>query len=170
MGFDAKKFMKTKFTPRTADVEVLDMRDFFPPGEPCVWKVRGLTGQELGSANESADRNKNLSAIIEALTSSAAKDKAEAVKELLGIGGTTTADISKRLEMIVAGSVSPICKPDLAVRVCEVFPIEFFQITNKILEMTGKGQMPGKQEPSGEKKESAQASRSVMPEGDSSTK
>ena len=168
--FDAKKFMKTKFTPRTADVPVPEMRDFFPEGVKPLWKVRGLTGQEMGRANEAADRNKNMSAILDGLTGEASKEKAEAVKALLGIGGTTPADIAKRLEWLVIGSVSPKCTPDLAVKICEVYPIEFYTITNKIMFLTGKGQMPGKQPPSGGTAESGQASPSATPEGDSSTK
>jgi len=170
MPFDSKKFLKTKFTPRTADVPVPEMRDFFPEGAMPVWKVRGLTGQELGRAAEAADRNKNMVAILEGLVADSAKDKAEAIKELLGIGGVAAPDIAKRIEHMSIGSVDPPCAPDLAVRICEVYPIEFFQITNKIVELTGRGQTPGKQTPSGATGESGQASPSVMPEGASSMK
>jgi hypothetical protein len=148
MSFDTKKFQKTKFTPRTESVPVPDLQAFFPEGEKAVWTVRGLTGQEIGRANEAADRNKNIAAILEGLTADASKDKAEALKELLGIGGTTPQDIAKRLEHLTVGSVDPKCTLDLSVRLCETFPIEFFQLTNKIMELTGRGQMPGKQQPS----------------------
>lgn len=170
MSFDSKKFLKTKFTPRTADVPVPEMREFFPEGTDPVWKVRGLTGQELGRAAEAADRNKNMVAILEGLVSDSTKDKAQAIKDLLGIGGVAAPDIAKRLEHFYIGSVDPPCALDLAVRVCEVYPIEFFQITNKIVELTGRGQMPGKQPPSGATEESGQASPSATPGGASSTK
>jgi len=170
MSFDSKKFLKTKFVPRTEDMPVPDLQAFFPEGAKAVWKVRGLTGQELGRAADAADRNKNIIAILEGLTSEAAKDKAEAVKELLGIGGSTPADIAKRLEHLTLGSVDPACTLDLAVRLCEVFPVEFYQLTNKIVELTGRGQMPGKQPPSGETGKSGPPSPSVTPGGDSSTK
>jgi hypothetical protein len=168
--FDSKRFLKTKFAPRTEEVPVPDMRDFFTEGQDPVWKVRGLTGQELGRANEATDRNKTIAAILEGLAGDAAKEKADAVKELIGVGGTTPADVAKRLEHLVIGSVEPKCTLDLAVRVCEVFPIEFFIITNKIMELTGKGQLPGKQPPSGATGKSGPALPSVTREGDSSMK
>jgi hypothetical protein len=169
MAFDTKKFMKTKFTPRTGEVPVPDMKDFFPQGAEPVWKVRGLTGQELGRAAEAAARNRNISAIIEGLTGDADKEKAEALKNLLGIG-VVPQDIAKRLEHLVIGSIDPVCTLDMAVRVCEVYPVEFYQITNKVMELTGRGQEPGKQQPSGKTEKSGPVSHSVTPEGDSSTK
>jgi hypothetical protein len=168
-GFDSKKFLKTKFTPRTEEVPVPDLADFFPDGAKAVWKVRGLTGHELGRANEAADRNKNVVAILEGIASGVAKEQTEAVKQLLGVAGSTPHDIAKRLEHLVLGSMDPPCTPDLAVRLCETFPVEFFQITNRIVELTGRGQMPGKQQPSGEIPKSAPASPSEAPGGGSST-
>jgi hypothetical protein len=169
MAFDSKRFLKTKFTARTEDVPVPDLAAFFPDDAKPVWKVRGLTGQELGRANEAAERNKNVAAILEGLASGAGKEQTEAVKELLGVGGSTPQDIAKRLEILSIGSVDPQCAPDLAVRLCEAYPVEFYQITNRINFLTGQGQMPGKQPPSGETPKSAPASPSDMPEGVFST-
>lgn len=170
MPFDVKKFNKTKFVHRTEDIPVPDMKDFFPEGESPVWKVRGLTGQELGRANEAADRNKNIAAILAGLTSGSGKEIADAVKDLVGVGGNTPADIAKRLEHICMGSVDPVCTHDLAVRICEAFPVEFFQITNAIVRLTGQGQVPGKVPPSGVTGASAPPSPYVTPGGGSSTK
>ncbi len=169
MSFDAKKFLKTKFTPRMEEVPVPDLAAFFPDGAKPVWKVRGLTGQELGRANEAAERNKNIAAIIEGIASGAAKEQTDAVKDLLGVGGQAPQDVAKRLEHLVIGSVDPKCTPDVAVRLCETFPVEFFQITNRIVQLTGQGQMPGKQQASGETPKSVPASLSVTPEAGSST-
>lgn len=170
MGFDAKKFQKAKFIPRIEDVPVPDLQAFFPEGEKAVWKVRGLTGQELGRANEAAERNANMAAILAGLTSRSDREVQDAVKQLVGIAGNTPTDISKRLEHLILGSVDPKCTNDLAVRLCETYPIEFYTITNTIVRLTGQGQMPGKQPPSGETGTSVPASPSVMPEGDSCTK
>ena len=169
MAFDTKKFMRTKFTPRTGDVPVPDMKEFFPEGSEALWKVRGLTGQELGRAAEAAARNKNIAAILEGLAGADAKEKAESLKQLLGIG-VVPQDIAKRLEHMAIACIDPVCTLDLAVRVCEMFPIEFYQITNKIMELTGKGQEPGKQQPSGEIPKSEPPSLSATPGGDSSTR
>jgi hypothetical protein len=169
MAFDSKKFLKTKFTPRTESVPVPDLQAFFPEKAKAVWTVRGLTGQELGRAAEAAERNKNVASLLEALVSAEAKEKAEAVKELLGVGGGVPQDIAKRLEHLVLGSVDPPCTLDLAVRLCESFPVEFYQLTNAIIQLTGRGQMPGKQQPSGGTAKSEPASPSDTPGGDSST-
>ena len=165
MAFDAKKFLKTKWTERTENYPVPDLHAFFPNGENSVWTVRGLTGQELGCAAEAAERNKSMAAIMEGLAGNVSKDKTDAVKDLLGIGGTVPADIAKRLEHLQLGSVNPVCPRELAVKLCEAFPIEFYQITNKIMELSGKGQLPGKQLPSGETVKSELASLSDTQEG-----
>ncbi len=165
MPFDAKKFLKTKFMHRTEDVPVPDLAAFFPEGARPVWRVRGLTGHELGRSNEAAARNKSILAILEGITSAMSKDTTQAIRELIGTDGSTPQDVAKRIEQLVIGSVDPECTQELAVRLCEVKPIEFWALTNMIVRLTGLGQMPGKQEPSGETPKSAPASPSLTPEG-----
>lgn len=169
MSFDVKKFLKAKFTHRIEGVPVPDLAAYFPEGIKPVWKVRGLTGQELGQANEAAARNTTILAILEGIASRMSKEQTQAVKELIGVGGSTPQDVAKRLEQLMIGSVDPVCTQDLAVRLCEVYPVEFWELTNTIVRLTGLGQMPGKQEPSGETPKSAPASPSLTPEGDAST-
>lgn len=170
MSFDAKRFMKTKWEPRTEEVPVPALADFFSAGAKAVWKVRGLTGQEIGQANEAPDNFKTMAAAVEALAGAQAmKEKVTAIRDLLGLGGKTPADIAKRLEHLTLGSVDPPCTLDLAVRLCEAFPIEFFELTNRILKLSGLGKVPGKQPPSGETPESGPASPSDTPEGASSS-
>ena len=169
MSFDKKKFLKDKFASRVEEVAVPDMAAFFPEGEKAVWKVRGLTGQELGSANEAVEKNRNVAAILEGIMSAAGKEKTEAVKSMIGLAtGQTPSDIVKRIEHLVLGSVEPACTQEMAVKVCEVWPVPFFELTNTILKLSGQGQTPGKQMPSGEATPSGQASPSVTPGEDSS--
>lgn len=170
MGFDAKEFLRTKWTPRTEDVPVPDLKDFFPEGEKLLWKVRGLTGVELGRVAEAAERNKNVETIIEMVGSEYSKEKIAAIKEMLGLGGSVPQDVAKRLEYLVIGSVDPKCTLDLAVRICEVRALDFYRLTNSIKDLSGQGHVPGKQPPSGETPKSAPASPSATPGGVSSTK
>jgi hypothetical protein len=79
-------------------------------------------------------------------------------------------DVAKRIEHLVLGSVDPVCTPDLAVRLCETYPVEFYQLTTKILELTGKGQEPGKSKRSGKTAMSGPPSPSATQKGASSTK
>ncbi|MBN1664836.1 MAG: hypothetical protein JW943_14645 [Deltaproteobacteria bacterium] len=169
MGFDTKAFLKAKFKPRTEAVPVPELTDFFPNGESPLWTVRGLTGQELGFASEAAERTKNITAIIDGLVAGNHESKTKAVRDLLGIGGQTPTDIAKRIEHLTMGSVNPPCTQELAVRLCETFPIEFYQLTNRIMALTGRGQEPGKSKPSGKEPTSGSASTSDTPEGGASS-
>jgi hypothetical protein len=190
MPFNAKQYMKTKFQLRTEEVPVPELAVFFCTDEElavyprdangypaipaekrkqAVWKVRGLTGQELGRANEAATRNKQAVAILEALASKSSKETTAAAMEMLGIGAAAPADVAKRIEHLVVGSVDPVCTQELAVKLCETKPIEFWDLTNAIVKLTGLGQMPGKPEPSGAIPACGPASASPTPEGVSST-
>lgn len=169
MAFDVNKFLQTSFKHRTEAVSVPDMKEFFEEGSKPEWIVRSLTGQEIGRCAEAATKRESVNMLISGLMSTMTKEAVEAAKDLIGIGTDTPQDIAKRIEHLVIGSVDPACPLDLAVKICETFPIEFYQITNKIMELSGKGQVPGKSTPSGRTQKSEQASPSDTPEGDSST-
>lgn len=145
--FDSKKFLQTQFIPREETVPVPDMKDFFPEGEKPEWKVRGLTGVELARANEAVARNKDIAAILEGLISQNNQAKIDSVKQLIGIDGKVPNDIAKRVEIFIMGSIEKV-DTEIAVKVCTTFPVEFFQITNKITVLTGQGHVPGKVTPS----------------------
>jgi hypothetical protein len=150
MSFDKKIFMKTKFEPRVEPVPVPDLKEFFAAGEDPVWSVRGLTGHELGQVNEAKERNENIGAILEAIVSESSKEKAEAVKALIGLNDKTPGDIVQRIAMLKIGSVEPECDEELAVRLCTHFPGVFVPLTNKIRNLTGQGStVKKKQTPSG---------------------
>ena len=153
MAFKKSDFIAARYEPRVAEVPVPELKPFFDGGNP-VWKVKGLTGQELGRANDAADRNKKISSVVEGVLSDNPKKIAKAVKMV--IDPDTPHDVAKRLEHLILGSVDPVCDLELALRVCERFPIEFYSITNKILELTGLGQLPGKHKPSGKTQKSEQ--------------
>lgn len=147
--FDSKKFLQTQFVPREAFVSVPDMKDFFQEDEKSEWKVRGLTGVELAHTNEAVTRNKDIAAMLEGLISSNNQEKIESVKQLIGIDNKVPNDIAKRVELLVIGSVNPVVDTEIAVKICSVFPVEFYEITNKITLLTGQGHVPGKKKPSG---------------------
>jgi len=156
-GFDTKKFLKTRFSPRTADVSVPDLKDYFPAGEKPVWKVRGLTGQEVGTARQASANRKDLGAIMDGLLGSAGEEKARAVREMMNLSGDIPEDVVKRIAYLTVGSVDPPGSEELSVFLCENFPVTFYDITNQILVLTGLGRMPGKQEPSGDQETSGPA-------------
>lgn len=138
--FNANKFEATTFTPRKGEVKVPALSHFFGEGEDPVWKVRGLTGEEFAKANEAVDRSKNLGALVSVLERSAGlEDKANAIRDALGLGDNVTGDLAKRMELFVAGSVEPAATMGLAVKMSGSFPVEFWLITNEITKLTGLG-------------------------------
>jgi hypothetical protein len=150
MPFDAAKFNATKWAPRTEDVPVPDLKDFFPEGEPAVWRVRGLTGKELGLTNQAAEDARRMVEIIDGLTSDKPGALKEVTSELVGSGEKTPADISRRLKMLQLGSVSPVCDFELAGKLCKAFCVEFYSLTRAIERLTAAGHIPGKAPASGE--------------------
>lgn len=134
--FDASKFEKAKFAPRTKKVAVPALAEFFGD-DPPEWEVRGLNSTELHRAMEASRRQDSIESIVKAVAASG--DQAEAVRKALGLTKDTPGEMAKRLEMLVAGSVAPAITLPLAVKLAEAFPIEFLTLTNAITELTGKG-------------------------------
>ncbi|MBE0403063.1 hypothetical protein [Halomonas citrativorans] len=147
MQFDATKFASAAFKRREEDVPVKDLAAWFKgtkEGEVPVWRVRGLTGEELARVNEAQARNRNKSAIIEALSSDKQEKMTDAIKELIGTGDSVPDDLARRIEMLTIGSVAPECTHHVAVKLAEAFPVEFYELTTKITQLTGLGSEPGK--------------------------
>lgn len=155
MAFESSRFLATQFIPREDDVPVPDLKEFFG-GEDPVWRVRGLTGFELGKVEEVKRRNKQIENILEGIVSAGSKKQIAAVKKLVGNTKDATDDVAKRLELLVIGSVDPVCDLELSKKLLTAFPIEFFDITNRINILTGKGHIPGKAKPSGKTPKSGQ--------------
>lgn len=150
MSFDTKGFMNAQFQPRTAELELNSLSAFFT--DKPLWTVRGATASEVALMMEAANKQKNLDGIIKAIASN--HDKVKELREAIGIQSDTPADIIKRLEQLVMCSVEPVIDLSVAVKLAEAFPIEFYQLTNKITELTGLGMDVKKSKGSGSKKAS----------------
>jgi hypothetical protein len=148
MAFDIEAVKAEVFEDRIIEVRVPDLQPWFGDSEP-VWKVRGLTGDELGRVNEAVERHRAMGAIADGLVSPNERERAGAIRQLLGISDKTPAGVVRSLEVLVAGSVDPPCDMELAIKLKDNFPIEFQQIVNAILSATGKGRLPGKSKSSG---------------------
>jgi hypothetical protein len=99
-----------------------------------------------------ADRGQeNIKALVEAMAGKG--DKASALRKTLGIAdGEVPPDVSRRIEMLAVGSVKPelgMDNRDVAVKLAESFPTVFYNLTNRILSLTGQGAEVGKPKPSG---------------------
>lgn len=141
MAFNADKFTSAAFRPRTETLDLPALAPFFDAGEPPQWTVRGLTAAEFARAQDAEKRNSSIDMLIGAL--SATQGKAEAVdaaRKALGLThANTPGEVAKRLEMLVAGSVAPVVTMETAVRFSETLAIDFYLVTNKIVELTGQG-------------------------------
>lgn len=139
MGFDLKQFSKARFEDRTESVSVKDLADWFGEGEDPVIVVRGLTGEEVSRCSEATQKNQNISAMIEAVIAKGHAEKVDGMRQLLGVSASVPQDLAKRLEQFTMGTVDPDFDHETAVKFAETYPIEFYQITNKIMELTGQG-------------------------------
>lgn len=141
MAFDADRFLQADYRPRTATLDLPALAPFFADGEAPQWTVRSLTASEFARAQDAEKRNSAVDMLMGALA--ATQGKAEAIAEArkaLGLSGANTpGEVAKRLEMLVAGSVTPAITLDVAVRIAERFAIDFYLLTNKIVELTGQG-------------------------------
>lgn len=135
MSFDAKQFMAAKFEPRTAQVSLPGLADWFD-GEP-VWTVRGQTANEVAQAMDAGNKHKNIDTVISAI--GANTDQINELRKAIGIDKDTHVEVIKRLEQLVQCSVDPVITLDIAVKLGETRPIELYQLTNKITELTGLG-------------------------------
>ncbi|HET56887.1 MAG TPA: hypothetical protein ENN35_00410 [Deltaproteobacteria bacterium] len=148
--FDTKRFMKETFEPRTADVDMSELKDYFDEGENAVFTVRCLEGIEIGRAKEAAARNRNIRAILEGIVSQRSDDVKESIRKLIGVDDDVPQDIAEKAEYVVTGLADPPdWKLDNVLWLCRYFPVNFYALSQKILELTGLGHVPGKRKPSG---------------------
>lgn len=145
---DLQGFMAAALEPRRQTIDVPELADWFADEEP-KWTVRGLTAAELV---RSRDGNTDaLRTLVEALAG--AGDKAQAIRSALGIAdGEVPAEVSRRIETLSIGSVSPELGElhrDVAVKLAEGYPIVFMRLTNAIDALTVQGADPGKSQRSG---------------------
>jgi hypothetical protein len=155
---DLNKFLNASLSLREATIEVPELASFFGDEKP-VWTVRALTAAELGRADQSAERGTdNLRALVAAMAGEG--DKAESIRKAMGLSDKDVpADVSRRIEMLAIGSVSPALgteQRDVAVKLAETFPTTFYKLTNQIVNLTGLGADEGKRKPSGKAEKSEQ--------------
>jgi len=150
MAFKTKEFKKTKFAYRTEAVQLpnTDLNQWFDGS--AEWIVKGLNGNELGHCKEMAERNrKTINTLIETLSKESTEGVINTVEYFTGLDGSVPMDIALRIELLIAGSIDPVCDTELAVKLNMTFPTEFQILTKKIMRLTGLGYEPGKQKPSG---------------------
>lgn len=146
MAFNADKFQRAQYEARTKTVELPALAEFFGEGEAPAFTVRGLSASELQRAREAASRGKSVDAVVKAIASQ--KDQVDTIRRALGMSSDTPGEVVRRLEMLVQGCVAPRLEHATAVKLAEVCPVEFYDLTNRITELTGLGASRVKPQPS----------------------
>lgn len=145
MGFNIEKFSATQFKDRTEDVPVPRLSSFFPDDETPQWTIRGLTGEESAFAKQAVSNNQNIEVILRAIGSKLGKDIEAGVKELAGLHSATDDkvpdELIQRFEWLKFGSIDPVCDHSTAVKLAANFPEDFYNLTNKIMQLTGAGRV-----------------------------
>jgi hypothetical protein len=143
-AFNNKAFMRQQFENRTHDVPVSELVAWFDEDADPIFTVRGLTFEELSKADAAADNSATMLNLVASLSTKDGKAIAEGIKDAFGVGQETPTNMIKRINHLVMGSVQPEIDEQFAVKLASTFPVEFTQLTNKIVELTGKGFLPGK--------------------------
>lgn len=150
MSFETKGFLREKFSARTAAVKVPELSQWFAEGAAPVWIVKGLSAPGLSRVREAVGKDKVILNLVEILASATGSEIQGPLKTLLNLDeDNLPEDYVKRLELLILGSVDPACDRDLAKKIAEVYPSIFTRLTEKILELSGLGAVPGKPQDSG---------------------
>ena len=159
--FDQNGFMTAEFQPRTEAVPVPALKDFFEDGENAEIVVRGMTAVEIAKSNEAEKRNTFMTSMAKAMVAPGDNDKArvDQIRAAIGLTDDVPGELAKRIEMLTMCSVEPALEQNVVVKFAEKYPVEFYSLTNKITELTGKGAVvvAGKSTPSGQTEKSEKA-------------
>jgi len=154
---DIEKFRTTSFKNRVAKIAVPELKNFFPEGEEPVWEVRGVSGHEYGQIQERLNNKTFTVEFMKGISDATGQKAADAVKRMLGFDGETPNDLIRRFDMLFVASINPVIERRDGILLCDAFPTVFYKITNKILELTGKGKDMEGHMPCGDEKTSKPA-------------
>lgn len=145
MPFDANGFLSEKFEDRTGALTIEALRPWYkelPEGESPVWTMRGLTGTDLAAAEEAATKGRTATAaIMETLKKAQRLEGIDELERALGVDKKVPLRLALKLEHVVRGVVDPPITLQVAVKLAAVRATEFEMIHQKIMELTGIGQV-----------------------------
>ncbi len=158
MGFDVQGFARATWVHRTQEVPVPELADYFAPGDPPVFIVRGLSADELYKIRSAASRHKVLEGIAEGLAEGSKSGAARAIASALGGAETLDPATPRAMETLIAGCVEPPCDLDLARLLESKHGLIFMRLSDAIMTLTGQGgEVEKKAAPSGKTKASGPA-------------
>ena len=157
--FDLAAFRKAKFQARVEDCPLPGLTSAGFAGydgegdnakpKPVVFRVRGLTAQELAKAEQEADNSKLLAKVAEKLAGTDS-ERAQALLDGLGLGDDTPQALAKKLVHVQLAVVEPELKLQDVVRIADAYPTDFLELSNQVYMLTGRGKVAQvKPKPSG---------------------
>lgn len=166
-NFDLAAFRKAKFQAREQEVPLPGLTSggfggYEGEGDdaqpvPVVFRVRGLTADELARADAEADNSKLLVKVAERLGGSES-EKVQALLDGMGLGEGTNQALAKKLAHVQLGLVDPEFKIQDVVRLADAYPTDFLELSKQIYILTGMGKVAQvKRKPSGKTQASKQA-------------
>jgi len=145
-SFNGHRFAHAPLKHSTETVEVPCLRPWFdnlPEDQQPVLHIRGLSYEELTRADIAAERGQETLGRVIAILSEGKGDELEAtLRNLIGVGKDAPAKYVKRLQYMTMGCEE--MNEEAAMKFSVHFSIEFGEITNKILALTGRGSETGK--------------------------
>lgn len=137
-----EKFKQANFEQRTATLPVPTLAAFFDKDEKPELTVRGLTGFEVARARERVTQNTAISELIEKIVGTKASTKIEGLQQALGLSEDVPSDLVYRIAICEFGVSSVDLEQEDCVKLANTCPETFYQLTSRILELTGMGQVP----------------------------
>jgi hypothetical protein len=124
--------IQADFTHPGVDQQMMDLLGGAP--DLVALDLRGNPG--IGTAG--------CDALAAALISGTAGEVLKETQRALGRSSDVEPDIAKRMELLAACSVDPVCDLELAVKLAEFAPVQFYHLTNQILVLSGQGPVQAK--------------------------
>jgi len=152
MAFNVQKYQSAKSKHRQTSIKVPDLAAFFDDDDEAVWVVRGLTFNEMSVCTSRAESSERFAEIANALLNKGLEDKeaSENLKEALDVNeNQPTTHTKMRLQYLQMASISPLINSDISLKLSEVHPIIFKQLTDEIITLMGRGQDVEKPKASG---------------------
>lgn len=164
--FNADKFQSAKFRPRTAQVPVPELAEFFEDGAKAEFTVRNLDATEFGRVidEERANKKKVVQALAGAVNGGAREVILTAVREYLDDDRDRLPDdVIRRIYMIEFGTVEPKLTHADVLKITKNAEV-FYRLSTKIQQLTGMGPTSGESTVSGQNPASKPRSSSRRPE------
>lgn len=146
MSFDLKAFQKAQIEPRTREVPVPALAEFFGDGEEPVFKVRALDHAEVSRSRQCTQQDAKIKAAITALSGSDL-EKAKAIQQIIGDVEGIPGRTRVRIEMLKMGCVEPKLDQQIVVRIGQFFPSVLEYLTDVIVDLTDQGGEIAKKKP-----------------------